>query len=133
MAMVPVVGSLTVNEQQILAIVNMRASNLSLVGSRFIVLCYVLFKVTPLNLFHGFKLILSLHRRAPEDGRIHEDRSNYSYVAEDDEKISHSNGKPRVRSSQEDQDYGSDFEIQDLKVCDISGDAGREYMLALCS
>ncbi|GAB2296626.1 glycolytic proteins transcriptional activator gcr1 [Dionaea muscipula] len=57
MATVPAVGSLTANERQILAAVNMRASSLSLVGSGFIVLCYVLFK--ELRKF-SFKLIFFL-------------------------------------------------------------------------
>ncbi|GAB2264936.1 hypothetical protein Dimus_000007 [Dionaea muscipula] len=86
------------------------------------------------NIVYGMgRTKASAEGHCAEDGRLHEDQSNYSYVAEEDEKISHSNGKPSVRSSQEDEDDGSDFEIQDVKVCDICGDAGREDMLAICS
>ncbi|KAL9264596.1 G-protein coupled receptor 1-like protein [Drosera capensis] len=51
------VGSLTASQRQILAAVNTGASSLSLVGSGFIVLCYILFK--ELHKF-SFKLVFFL-------------------------------------------------------------------------
>lgn len=50
-------GSFTVNERQILTSVNTAASTLSMLGSAFIVLCYVLFK--ELRKF-SFKLVFFL-------------------------------------------------------------------------
>eukprot|EP00268_Persea_americana_P055139 TRINITY_DN6386_c1_g1_i2.p1 TRINITY_DN6386_c1_g1~~TRINITY_DN6386_c1_g1_i2.p1 ORF type:complete len:175 (-),score=14.14 TRINITY_DN6386_c1_g1_i2:603-1127(-) len=50
-------GSFTVNERQMLTAVNTAASTLSMVGSAFIVLCYILFK--ELRKF-SFKLVFFL-------------------------------------------------------------------------
>lgn len=52
-----VVGSLTASERGILTAINTGASSLSLVGSGFIVLCYLLFK--DLRKF-SFKLVFFL-------------------------------------------------------------------------
>lgn len=57
MATVQVVGNLTANDRQILTTVNAAASSLSLLGSSFIVLCYILFK--ELRKF-SFKLVFFL-------------------------------------------------------------------------
>ncbi|KAL9271767.1 ASI1-immunoprecipitated protein 2-like protein [Drosera capensis] len=67
-------------------------------------------------------------------GRIDEDQSGESSnAAQQDEKVKHLNEEPLVLSAQKDEDDGSDVEIQDVKVCHICGDAGREDLLAICS
>ncbi|KAL9249095.1 ASI1-immunoprecipitated protein 2-like protein [Drosera capensis] len=67
-------------------------------------------------------------------GSIDEDQSGESSnAAQQDEKVKHLNEEPLVLSPQTDEDDGPDVEIQDVKVCDICGDAGREDLLAICS
>ncbi|GMH09133.1 hypothetical protein Nepgr_010973 [Nepenthes gracilis] len=79
---------------------------------------------------------------SPDDGDNHADHSDYpSKCPEQDMKINCLNGsvgsaetaESPVQCSREDEDDVSDVEEQDVKVCDICGDAGREDLLAICS